>query len=61
MKFTTALVPGPGTYNPDISERSPQWKFSQSPKTSSLKTHTPGPGEYDIKPTLPNVASYYNI
>jgi hypothetical protein len=51
-------LPGPGAYDPAVKSDSPRWTFKKDPKDKINFEDEPGPGQYDIPPTVPDVAKY---
>jgi Sperm-tail PG-rich repeat len=50
--------PGPGAYDPYVKSDSPKWTFKKDPKEKINFEDDPGPGQYDIPPTVPDVPKY---
>lgn len=51
-------APGPGNYFLLPTASRPSWTFGTENRDTGSKLNTPGPGTYDIKPTVPMVPSY---
>lgn len=51
-------LPGPGTYDPNIPSDSPKWTFKKDPRVKINFDDDPGPGQYEIPPTVPDVPKY---
>ena len=49
---------GPGLYYSPLKTTPPVWKFGSEPKDHQPLSGSPGPGQYDIKPSVPDVAPY---
>ena len=50
--------PGPGAYDVSFSKDSPKWTFKKDPKEKVSYEDEPGPGQYDIPTTIPDVPKY---
>ena len=50
--------PGPGAYDPNLFSDSPKWTFKKDPKEIMNFEDEPGPGQYEIPPTVPDVPKY---
>ena len=49
---------GPGMYYSPLKTTPPHWKFGTEPKGQPSLTDSPGPGQYDFKASVPDVAPY---
>jgi len=49
---------GPGMYYTPPKSRPPHWSFGSQQRRQDVKSLSPGPGAYDLKSTVPDVASY---
>ena len=54
-------IPGPGAYGAGSALGGPKWAFSRSERNQEIKESLPGPGTYDIKPSIPDIPSYLNV
>lgn len=54
-------VPGPGTYNPVVKSDQPKWSFKKDPKEKIIFEDEPGPGQYEIPCSVPDVPKYLLI
>lgn len=50
--------PGPGAYDPFVSSDEPKWTFKKDPREKANFEDEPGPGQYEIPPTVPDVPKY---
>ena len=51
-------VPGPGEYNSVKRDNAPTWSFPRDPRSKIVEDDEPGPGYYDIVPSIPDVPKY---
>lgn len=51
-------VPGPGAYDPELRRDEPKWTFKKDPKQKINIEDEPGPGQYEIPNTIPDVPKY---
>lgn len=51
-------VPGPGAYIYTMREDGPRWTFGKDPKIKENYEDDPGPGQYEIPPSVPDVPKY---
>lgn len=51
-------VPGPGEYENFKKDSAPIWTFPKDPKSKVVEDEDPGPGHYDIPPTIPDPPKY---
>jgi len=51
-------IPGPGMYLVKLASNSPCYTFGREAKHKDIESGVPGPGQYELKSTIPNVASY---
>jgi len=58
-KFSNPV--GPGMYDTRGKFGGPKWGFGSSSRGDFDKTDSPGPGSYNLKPTVPDVPYYYKI
>lgn len=49
---------GPGMYYTPPKPRPPHWSFGTQQRKQDIRSGSPGPGAYDVRPTVPDVASY---
>lgn len=54
----TLNVPGPGAYEPRERSESPRWTFKRGPRDPTSMDDDPGPGQYEITATIPDVPKY---
>ena len=52
-------IPGPGEYEAVRKQSAPIWSFTRDPRTKVVEDDEPGPGYYDVPPTIPDVPKYY--
>jgi hypothetical protein len=56
---TTTNVPGPGAYvSTDMKASAPKFGFGTSQRVTQKANPNPGPGNYSLPPTLPELPSY---
>ena len=54
-------VPGPGAYDPLVRSDQPKWSFKKDPKEKINFADEPGPGQYEIPSSVPDVPKYLLI
>lgn len=50
--------PGPGSYYNDKKAKTQTWSFGKDPKHKEIFEDEPGPGQYEIPPSVPDVPKY---